>query len=433
MLLFQVTGYHTILALAIMIIVGHGFGKLAERIKLPEVTGYIISGILLNLLFTLVLPMKHEFHDIVHNLEVVSVIALGFLSFTLGTKLWLPKLRKHIKTILWTLTIQTLAIIGLSTILFYIAGLELWVSLLIGGISVATASAPVLEITKKHQSKGPLTDTLISNLGLDNVIGISAFLIIVTIAASLKMKTALTLGSFLVPLASIFGSILLGGIAGAILVLLDKFVLCRYCDEEKYDSYLIMTVAIVLVATLAAPIITNNISSNIMISPFISALMLGAIYTNFINKETYAYETSIINNFTPPLITAFFVIAGAELDVTKLGDFGLYALLYVVAHAGGKFIGAYFGSRLDKNNPDTVKKFLPTACLTQGGFEIFLAASVGTLWFVTGSADAQATLIKNIVLTSVLIFEFFAPMLLVKSLKGAGEAQEYVEIECEKV
>ena len=105
-----------------------------------------------------------------------------------------------------------------------------------------------------------------------------------------------------------------------------------------------MTVAIVLVATLAAPIITNNISSNIMISPFISALMLGAIYTNFINKETYAYETSVINNFTPPLITAFFVIAGAELDVTKLGDFGLYALLYVVAHAGGKFIGAYFGS-----------------------------------------------------------------------------------------
>ncbi|HHT98612.1 MAG TPA: hypothetical protein GXZ79_00825 [Acholeplasma sp.] len=194
-----------------------------------------------------------------------------------------------------------------------------------------------------------------------------------------------------------------------------------------------MTVAIVLVATLAAPIITNTISSNIMISPFISALMLGAIYTNFINKETYAYETSIINNFTPPLITAFFVIAGAELDVTKLGDFGLYALLYVVAHAGGKFIGAYFGSRLDKNNPDTVKKFLPTACLTQGGFEIFLAASVGTLWFVTGSADAQATLIKNIVLTSVLIFEFFAPMLLVKSLKGAGEAQEHVEIECEKV
>ena len=74
--------------------------NLQKELNLPEVTGYIISGILLNLLFTLVLPMKHEFHDIVHKLEVVSVIALGFLSFTLWDKTWLPKLRKHIKTIL---------------------------------------------------------------------------------------------------------------------------------------------------------------------------------------------------------------------------------------------------------------------------------------------------------------------------------------------
>lgn len=431
----QITGYHIIFSLAVMIIIGHGFGKLAEKIHLPEVTGYIISGILLNLLFTKVLKYEHEFTHVIHTLEVVSVIALGFLSYTLGTKLWWPKLKMRFKTIMTTVLVETVLIVSITTLLFSLIGLDLWVSLLIGGISVATASAPVLEITKKYQAKGPLTDTLISGLGLDNVIGISVFLMIVPFAAAIKGQNTVQFQEILTALLSILISVGVGALAGLALVFIDRKVLCRYYDEEKYESYLIMTVAIVLITTLVAPIVTNELTSNIIISPFIASLILGAVYTNFVTKETFKYELGVINNFTPPLITAFFVIAGAELDVSKLPEFGLYAIIYVLAHVIGKLLGAYFGSRIDKNTPEAVKKFLPTASLTQGGFEIFLAASVGTLFFVVNDPAAveQAQLIKNIVLTSVLIFEFFAPMLLIKSLKKAGEATDHIKIHCEPV
>lgn len=413
--MYNFSGYEIILALAIMIIAGHTFGKLAEKIKLPEVTGFIFAGVILNLIFGRLLGFADEVHTLVGNLEVVSTIALGFLSFTLGTKLFLPKVKKHYKVVLTVLTIQLILVVAFSIILFYLF-FPLWIAVLIAGISAATASAPVMEIAKKFQAKGPLTSTLMPLIGLDNIMGTIVFILSTIVAFHLKSEQALTFSSFLEPLQGIGLSLLIGLILGAILVFLERKILCKYCGEEKYESYLVITVGIVLLTVLAAQVLGTHIG--LYISPFVAPLILGCVFTNSLNKQEYQFESHIINGFTPPLITAFFVIAGAELDITRIFEFGGYALLYVIAHASGKYLGAWLGTRAVRSTDPRVKKYLPTATLTQGGFEIFFAASLVGMEFIE---DDNAILIKSIVLTAVLIFELFAPMLLTKSIFEAGE------------
>ena len=155
-------GYILITSLAVMILLGHAFAKLAEKIKLPEVTGMIIAGIVINLIAR-ALGETHFTHDLVSNLQVVVTIALGFVSYILGTKFFIPKVKKHYKTILPVLGLQFLFVVGFTTLFFYVFKQDLKTALLIGAISAATAPAPIIEITHKHRAKGSLTNTLFFN------------------------------------------------------------------------------------------------------------------------------------------------------------------------------------------------------------------------------------------------------------------------------
>jgi Kef-type K+ transport system membrane component KefB len=422
----EVSGYQALLALAMMILFGYAGGKLIEKIKLPEVTGFILTGIFLNLLFLNILPsvgIDVHFHSIVVALEPVLTIALGFVAFILGTKFWIPTIKPNIRTIALTVFFQLILVIGITSLLFFIFGKPLWFGLLIGGVSAATAPAPILEITKKYRAKGPLTRTIFPIVGIDNVVGISVFLVITVIASALKDGTAVSLLDLERIFGKIFFSILIGVATGLLLIFLNKRFLSKFVDEEKFETYLIVSVGIITLTTL--------LGYFFYVSPFIATFVSGAVFTSSLNKESFKYETNVINSFIPPLITAFFVIAGAELSFLDLFRYGGWAILYVIGHAGGKFLGAYFAARSDTNLPSTVRKNLPTALLTQGGFEIFLAGSIAVYVLSINSQDS--TQIKAIVLTSVLIFEFFAPLLFRRSLFKAGEAKDphHHELACD--
>lgn len=411
-------GYILITSLAVMILLGHAFAKLAEKIKLPEVTGMIIAGIVINLIAR-ALGETHFTHDLVSNLQVVVTIALCFVSYILGTKFFIPKVKKHYKTILPVLGLQFLFVVGFTTLFFYVFKQDLKTALLIGAISAATAPAPIIEITHKHHAKGSLTNTLFSIVGLDNILGIGYFFFILFFVKNMDPQTSI---SVIEPFISIFASIGIGLLAGLVLVFFDRKVLCKYCDDEKYESYLTTLVGTVLLMTVGAQVLGKHIIG-IELSPFIATFILGAVNTNSITKEKFIYESNVINGFVPPLTTAFFVIAGLELDITKLPTtIGLFAIVYVVTHAGGKYLGAFIGTRVSKSTKPEVKKYLPTAVLTQGGFEIALASVAQVL--VPGSD------ILLIVLTSVLIFEFFAPLLLTKSLIKSGDGIEFERVVC---
>lgn len=419
---YQFNGFEIILTLAVMILLGYIFGKLAERVRLPEVTGYIVAGIVINLVVGKLLSMEDDLNSLIHSLEVVTMIALGFISFTLGTKLFFPKIKDRLKLVIIVLLIQTVLVVGLTVLLFYLVfPTKLWLALLIAGISATTASAPVIEITRKFETSGPLTNTLMPLIGLDNILGTIVFLLTVVGAMFVKDSTLISFDNFIKPFIGLGFSILLGLFASLLFIFMERKVLSKYLGDEKYESYLLSTVAVVLITIVGAQVLGAKLG--FQISPFIAPLVLGIVFTNSLTKEEYQYETNVVNKFTPPLITAFFVIAGAELDITRIFEFGGYALLYVTAHTLGKYIGAYFGTRLVKGSEDSVKKYLPTSTLTQGGFEIFFALGLASLPFIMSdpSAVADMLLVKSIVLTAVLIIELFAPLLLTKSLHKAGE------------
>lgn len=412
-------GYVLLLAIGAMIIFGHIVGKLFDKLKLPEVTGFIIAGIVINLFFRFVLNQEQVLHEAIDAFQMVITIALSFVSFIIGTKLWKPKIKELSKGIFPVLILQLIFVIGFTSLGFLIFK-DLKFALLIGAISAATAPAPIIEITGKYSSRGPLTETLTAIVGFDNIFGLVYFFIIAAIVPQIGTQ-AFSFGPIGYAVLGSLLAALIGAFLGMILALFDKKSFHKYKGPEKHDSYLILSVGIILLASLGSHVLNDFMPDAMQISPFIATLIAGVIFTNLTDRDTYEYETVVISEFIPPLITAFFVIAGMELDVLQLfSPIGLFAILYVITHSAGKYLGAYLGTRIKPGTNEVVKDKLPKSVLTQGGFEIALAMLAATM---LGSDE-----IKLIVLSAVLIFEFFAPLFLTKALHEANEVS-FISIE----
>lgn len=425
----NINGFWLIFALGFMILFGHVMGKLFNKIKMPEVTGFIVSGILINVVMTFVFKKGDLVHALVGEKEspfqVVVVVALSFVSFMIGTQISKYKFKKFSKTFFPVVALQLLFVIGFTTLAFFIIK-DIRFALLIGAISAATAPAAIIEITGKYKTKGPLTDVLSSIVALDNIFGIVYFFIVLGFLEQTK-----TAGFDLLPsfeyLIGAFAAILVGIVSGFILVLFDKVLFTKIKDhDERGHSYLVIMVGMILLTSLGAYLLSESkIFEKYHISPFITTLISGIVFTNFIDQASNEEQSHVMHQFLPPLLTGFFVIAGMELDITKLfSKIGLLAIVYVITHALGKFLGAYIGTRISKDTKPVLKKHLPYAVLTQGGFEIYLA---GIAAITLGSDE-----IKMVVLTSVLIFEFFAPLLLTKALFASNEVKaDKIEIKIE--
>lgn len=423
----SIYGFKLIMTLGVMILLGHLMGKAFNKIKMPEVTGYIVTGILLNIIITLFEKhiMKVENPVIVTNVvgsfQVVVVIALSFVSFMIGTQISKYKVKKFRKTFLPVVTLQLIFVIGFTTFAFMLIE-DVRFALLIGAISAATAPAAIIEITGKYKTKGALTDVLSSIVAIDNIVGITYFFIVLGFVQQTSGSIALL--PSIEYLIGAGAAIVIGVVAGFILVLFDKYLFTRISDhDETQHSYLVVMVGMILITALGAYIVSeSSLFEKYHVSPFITTLIAGIVFTNFIDQASNEEQSHVMHQFLPPLLTSFFVIAGMELDITKLFHVtGLFALVYVVTHAAGKFLGAYLGTRVNEKVKPKVKKHLPFAVLTQGGFEIYLAGiaskTLASLGIIT-KVD-----IFLVVLTSVLIFELFAPLLLTKALFASGEVK----------
>ncbi|VEU80478.1 cation:proton antiporter [Haploplasma axanthum] len=412
----NLNGFELMFALGGMILIGHLIGKLFNKIKMPEVTGYIVSGILINLIIRFIFKKEAIVNELVDSFQVVIVIALSFVSFMIGTQISKYKVRKFSKTVIPVVILQLIFVVSFTTLFFWILN-DLKFALLIGAISSATAPAAIVEITGKYKTKGALTDVLSSIVALDNLVGIIYFFTILGFIEQGNTLNVSYLPSFEY-LIGAFAAIIIGIVTGFILVLFDKYMFVKIKDnDEKQHSYLVIMVGMILLISLGSYMISNSpLTSIYHVSPFITTLVAGIVFTNFIDQASNEEQSYAMHQFLPPLLTAFFVVAGMELDVTKLFTItGLYALVYVITHATGKFLGAYLGTRIVPSTKKVLKNHLPYAVLTQGGFEIYLAGIAATVL-----KDNQILLV---VLTSVLMFELFAPLLLTRALFNAGEVK----------
>jgi len=398
MFLEMVGAYEILLYLSIMMALGLTLGKVASHFELPDIMGYILAGILLR-------GFGFVTHETVLQLEFVTNISLGFITFSFGTLLYWPNMKAHLKQILVVLAVEVLLIFGLTLALFSIFGQPLWFSLIMAAISIPTATAPIIEITKKHKAKGPLTNLICGIAGWDNLVAVFIFMMILPISIALKNDSTLAFSNF-VPFLQKFGiAILLGILLGLLFGYLHRYVLVKFAKNDRHEPYLVSSLVVIFFGTSASVLLD--------VPYYITLLIAGFIFTNMLDKSSYEYETNTLDKFMPPFLIAFFVIAGAELNITNLVTYGGLTVLMILANLTGKYVGGWLGALAAPKTSEAQDKYLKTSLFTHGRIEIALA-SMAVIYL-------EDPRIKAIVLTVVLVYEFFAPLLLTKSLHNANE------------
>lgn len=382
------------LKISIVLAAGLLGGKLANRLKLPNVTGYIIAGLFLGSSFFKLLSEQE-----LAQLDIVSEMALAFIAFSIGSELVYSELRKVGKKIMIITIFEALgAVLLVFVAMFFLFGQPLSFSLVLASMSAATAPAATLLVMRQYRAYGPLTKTIIPVVALDDVLGIVAFGIAIPIARLTMNDAALSVGqSILHILWEIFGSLLIGGILGLGLTLIGTKLKAR--DDFQ-------------VTALVAIGLGMGCAKVMGLSPLLVNMMVGLMLVNLSPQHEKAFNA--INDFVPPFYVLFFALAGAGLDLSVLKAVGMIGMAYVFARGIGKALGAFVGAVSTKAEK-VISRYLGLALLPQGG------VSIGLSILVRQQLPEFAKEITTIIMFSVLIYEITGPIFAKIAIQKAGE------------
>ncbi|MFH1416277.1 MAG: cation:proton antiporter [Elusimicrobiota bacterium] len=392
-----------LLLIGISIFAGFYTGRVFNRLKFPAVVGYLIAGILLGPSFLNVFPL-----DITHRLGIISDLALGIVAFNIGNELKVSVLKKMGSGILTIILAESLAAFLLVFIGIYLLTGELALSLIFGSLAVASAPAGTWVVLREYRARGPLTDTILAVVGLDDALAIVIFGFAAGIAKVILSHTGSFSFSncFLEPVLKSSEAILLGTALGIIII----YIMRRLKNRD--DMFKI---------TIGAITVCTGIANICNISVILSNLFMGLTMTNiFLMTSRKAVES--INKVAPTIYIIFFVLAGAHLQIGLLPTMGMIGLTYIVCRIIGKLSGAYAGSILSGASGN-VKKYLGMAILSQAGVAVGLALLVGRNFSSMGpEGEHLAKLAINTIAATTIIFELIGPLTAKIAITKAGEA-----------
>lgn len=389
---------NTILYLSILIFAGLIFGKLAKLVKLPNVTGYLVAGLLVGPSVLGIVP-----ETALAGFDIISEVALGFIAFSIGSEFKLSYFKKvGIAPVIIAILEAMLAVVAVVLGLL-VAGFPLPFSLVLGSIAAATAPAATIMVIKQYKAKGPLTETLMSVVALDDAVALMAFGFAVTAAKTLTSTgdTNIVM-SILSPFIEIFGSVILGFVLGVVFLLPLRFF-------RSSSNRLIITIGMVFLAT--------GISDLFGLSALLCCMSMGAMLVNVSNSSSELMKLS--DNITPPIFLLFFVVSGAELNLGVIPTIGLVGVLYIILRVVGKIAGAWLGAKIMKS-PPVVSKYLGYTLVPQAGVAIGLTLVAQTV------VPEYADTIRAVVLCGTLVYELVGPMISKTALQKAGEIQKGV-------
>jgi Kef-type K+ transport system membrane component KefB len=353
-------------------------------------------------------------------LAIISSVALGFIAFGIGSELEFSKLKKSGKEVVVITLIQAVA-----ASLFTIGGVLLFgasvpVALVLGAVATATAPAPIMLLTRKYKTSGPLTDTLLPLVGMDDAVGIVLFGVLLSIANSMNNGTSLSIVHMLEgPLVELIASAIVGVVIGLVSSYLIKAI--KNGDSQKEEMFLGISVFAVLAAVALAKLPMSIGSLDIHLSPILTPMIMGVTMANTMPLVRAHDVNQSIEAFSAPILVAFFTLAGAELvvafahntDVDYGSLIGITAM-YIVFRVIGKMGGAYLGAVVMHSHRN-VKKYLGVCLLPQAGVALGMAYQAKTDF----GSDGITILI--VVLIATLIYELFGPIGVKYSLDQSGE------------
>ncbi|MCI7026534.1 MAG: cation:proton antiporter [Eubacteriales bacterium] len=406
-----------LLSVAFAVLAGLMMTRVVKKLGLPDVTAYLVAGVLIGpyALGRLNLPVGFHTLEAVEGLNLMSDVALGFIAFAIGNEFRLSALKKTGKQATIVGIVQGLvaalfvdaALIGLH----FILGDKLPISsaITLGAIATATAPAATLMVVRQYKAKGKLTDILLPVVALDDAVGLVVFAVSFGVARALG-SGAIDLVSVLVnPALEIALSLVLGAVMGEILTQMEKLF-------NSNSNRLSMTIVFVLLTVAISKAEFHIGRVTIGFSSLLVCMMLGTIFCNRCILSGDLMEKA--DAWTAPLYVLFFVISGAELELDVFADLSVVGigLVYILFRSLGKYVGAY-GSCKTTGCDEKVTKYLGVTLLPQAGVALGMCLMVGEL----GSYEGR--LIRNIVLFSVLVYELIGPTLTKWALTKAGDIQ----------
>ncbi len=369
-----------LLSLSLILFAGFLVTRITKRLHLPNVTGYIVAGILIGPSVLGLVP-----RELVGNMGFFSDIVLGFIAFGVGEYFRGEALKETgASVLLITLGEALLSGIVITVCMYYIFRLDFQFSLLLGVIAAATAPAGTMMTIRQYHAKGVFVNNLLQVIAFDNVVSLLAFSV-VTGVISAGSTGAVETKDILMPLFYNAAAILVGALFG---FLLSKLL----TRGRSRDNRLILTVAMLL--TLC------GICAAMDISPLLACMIFSAVYIN-LTSDNKLY--SQLNAFSPPILSIFFVVSGMNLNLSTLKDVGIIGVTYFAVRIATKYCGAYGTSALVRAEK-TVRRYLGLALIPQAGVAIGLAFLGERLL-----PPDKGELLLTIILSSSVLYELVGP------------------------
>ena len=380
-----------LLSLGALFFLALGAGRLCSRLRIPRVTGYLVVGLLAgpSLAEIVGIPALLDHHQL-EEFTPLHDLTIGLIVLVIGGNFHVKTMRKFGPRILATsvseMGVTALLVGGLA----YLAGAGPLAAAFLSLMAVTTAPAATQMVVREYEAEGPLTDTVMTLIGLDNFAAIIAF---VLLAHGVVTPEA----SFYLCLIKIFGPMGLGFGAGIVMALMDQRI-TRQVERQ-----------ILALATVGALV---GLCEHLDLSAMLATLVAGAVLVN-----TSPHERRILSDLSVvdyPLYVIFFVMAGAHLHLSHLVIMGPVGAAYILGRVGGKLLGCNLGARAI-NVGGAVRRWLGPGMMAQAGLAIGLSAVLAKDW----GADGRQ--VQTVVLASVVVFEGLGPLITRMALVRAGE------------
>lgn len=409
---------NTLLSVSIALLGGLLMTRAFKPLKLPSVTAYLIAGVLIGpyclgqlgvggLGFASMADVEH--------LGLISEVALGFIAFSIGNEFRVDELKvigkKAFVIGVFQALVATLfvdiALFGLHLIMPDKISVAQVITL--GAIATATAPAATLMVVRQYKAKGPLTDLLLPIVALDDAVGLIVFAVFFGIAKTLGTGAIDPVSIIVNPLVEIVASLVLGAVMGWLLTQLEKLF-------NSNTNRLNMTIAFVFL-TVSLSMIDFHIGSvHVSFSSLLVCMMLGTVFCNICPLSHDLMGQA--DKWTSPLFALFFVISGAELELSVFADYAvvIIGVVYIIFRCLGKYFGTFASAKATQCEPN-ICKYLGITLFPQAGVALGMCA------IASAEFGEPGTLIRNITLFAVLVYEIFGPMLTRWALTKAGDIQ----------
>ncbi len=404
-----------LLSLSVALFVGLMLSRLAKLIKLPAVTAYLVAGILIGPYCLGLLGIEglgFVSRDDVKSYSIICDVALGFIAFLIGNEFRLSSLRKIGKqaTVIGIFqAVVTTAVVDIALIALHFAmpeKLTLPAAIVLGAVAAATAPAATLMVVRQYKSKGPLTSILLPVVALDDAVGLVIFAISFGVANAFGAGAVSVISVLVEPVLEVVLSLVLGALMGLAFHFCERFFHSRSKRLAMSVTFVLMTVALSMIKLEIGKV-------HIAFSSLLVCMMLGTVFCNVCDFSEELMDR--VDRWTAPLFVLFFVLSGAELELSVFTDWMivLIGVVYIASRSLGKYFGAYSSAKLVSCDENIVK-YLGITLLPQAGVALGMAIKAAEL-------GPDGAVVANITLFAVLIYEIVGPMLTKIMLTKAGE------------